>query len=493
MFCLSYNYYMVLDSCLPLKDFPDACLILDDKDQIVGINPAGEKLLKMKQAEVVCKSVDAALSRRSILVGVNEWKATTSDPGNGRFDYMVLQVCPVQDPDGNFLGRITVLRDLNLSTQTDSLRNQNAILTALQETTSDLHSSLDVNTVLCHIVERACKLMGTTHGYLDILRETGELEPVVGIGALAESLKFKVAKGEGVAGTVWKTGKPLVIDDYDQWSGRIDDFSHGAIRAVVGMPLLLNEQVIGVIGVAHGADSADNISENDVLILERFADLAVIALQNARIYEKAQQEIEFRRETEIRLRNANQVLQLQIERIGLLQKDLQELAVRDPLTELYNRRYLTEALELELAHPERSKHSMAILMMDSDRLKDINDKHGHKAGDDFLIRIAGVIKENIRAGDIACRYGGDEYVILMNNVTQKDAYRRAEDLRKAVAEQYIVYRNEKVNISISVGIAMFPAHGRSGSELLHRADQALYEAKRRGKNCVVVFSEEQKE
>jgi len=132
-------------------------------------------------------------------------------------------------------------------------------------------------------------------------------------------------------------------------------------------------------------------------------------------------------------------------------------------------------------------------MMDSDHLKGINDKYGHKAGDDFLVQISDVLKDDIRAGDIACRYGGDEFVVVMNNVSMKNAIDRAEELRKTIAEKSIVYRSEGVNISVSVGIAMFPGHGRTGEELLQRADLALYEAKRLGKNRVVVFSESLKE
>ena len=133
--------------------------------------------------------------------------------------------------------------------------------------------------------------------------------------------------GEGVSGTVWKTGKPVVVSDYDNWPDRITNFTRGVIRAIVGMPLLLNEQVVGVIGIARGAEYHTGFSDHDVSVLKRFADLAVVALQNARLFEKAQAEIDFRRKTEIELRNANQLLQLQIERVELLQLQLQELAV----------------------------------------------------------------------------------------------------------------------------------------------------------------------
>lgn len=484
----------------PLHNLPESIIFLDLNNCIIGINPAGESLLKMKRADLIGKSVDIVFPRQSSSVYRNEIladgrKEVSLSRSDGQIFYAELTISTISGMNGNHIGRVILVRD-NIQMQQskmrlkqeDALKTQNLMLRALQETTIDLHSSLDLDIVLHNIVERACKLLGTSHGYLDILDESkGQLIPVVGIGALAEVLGYQVVKGEGVAGTVWVTGKHIAINNYDTWEGRSSGISYGVIRSIVGMPLKMNEKFIGVFGVAHGFDQDVVFSNEDVAVLNRFADLAVVALQNARLFEKAQNEIEFRRKTEIELRNANQLMQLQIERIEMLQDQLQELAVRDPLTELYNRRYLQEALELEFAHPERSGLTTAILMMDSDHLKDINDKYGHKAGDDFLVHIATVIRESIRAGDIACRYGGDEFVVVLSNVTKNTAFVRAERLRKKISSHYMIHRNEKVSISVSIGIAMFPAQGLSGEVLLHKADQALYEAKGMGKNRVFIF------
>ena len=466
----------------PMKKIPEASLILDANNRIVGISPAGEKLLGIQQAEAMGKLVNEILPNPI-------FKEDSSFRIAGESLYAELRVSSINDFDDNNPGRILIVRELTQLDRESGLRNQNAILTALHETTIDLHSSLELDVVLRNIVERACGLLGTTHGFLDLLRETGELEPVVGIGALKESLKHKVVKGEGVAGIVWKTEKHLVVDDYDKWRNRVGTFRQGAIRAVVGMPLILKGRVVGVIGVARGADSDSKISENDVSVLIRFADLAVVALQNARLFERAQNELEFRRRTEMELRDANQILQFQIERVELLQGQLKELAIRDSLTELFNRRYLQEMLTVEFARSQRSGTSLAILMIDSDQLKEINDSYGHKAGDEFLIYIANVIRESIRAGDIACRYGGDEFVVVMGNVIEAVAFERAEKLRKSIASHQMAYKDEKVSISVSIGIAMYPAHGDSGEVLLQKADQALYEAKRMGKNRVFVYKE----
>lgn len=484
------------------KDILDAIIILDNHNQIIGVNPMGEKLLRMKQADMIGKSVDLIFPRQSTTAYRKEVlsdgrKEASLSRSDGKAFYVELMVTNIMGVDDSLIKRVLTLRD-NSQAQQSAMQAQqaqvfmshNAMLQALQDTTFDLHSSLDLDVVLSNIVARACSLLGTPHGYLDIINDADQMIPVVGVGELKESLKFQVVKGEGVAGTVWQTGKPLVINDYDKWGCRIKKFPQSAIQAIVGMPLILKNQVVGVIGVARGADKDASFTEDDVSVLQRFASLAAVALENARLFREAQKEIEFRRETEVELRNANQILQLQIERVEHLQKQLQELAVRDPLTALYNRRYLQDILDQEFFSSEHSSLNQAILMMDTDCLKEINDKYGHKAGDEFLIRIADVIKHNINIDDIACRFGGDEYVVVIKNVSLEIASQKAEILRKRISTQSIVHGTEPVSISVSIGVAMFPEHGLLGEELLQKADLALYEAKRMGKNRVVVFNDE---
>ncbi len=184
----------------------------------------------------------------------------------------------------------------------DALRQQNAYLTALQETSLDLISQLDLNTLLENIVKRAGQLMGTSSGYLDLVDPaTGELKPQVGVGALVESLRFQVQPGEGVAGTVWQTGRPLIVDDYDAWSGRIGDFSHGAIRAIVGAPLVAGTKVLGVLGLAYDSTTNRRFDQEAVALLTQFARLATIAIENARLFTTAQQELAERKQAEVKV------------------------------------------------------------------------------------------------------------------------------------------------------------------------------------------------
>lgn len=477
-----------------MKEFPNACILLDENDQVIIANPAAEKLLKRTKSEMKGQFLgDIGAGRVLFSIGGESQAQAYREPSpareNGHLGFAKIEIASVYDPSGNHLGEVTILRARRYPDQQVALQNQNEMLVALQETTFDLHSSLELDVVLQNILKRACKLLETGHAYLVILREPGKMVPVVGFGALAEILKCKINLGEGLAGIVWKTARPLFIPDLDLWPERLQQLSTGQIRATLGMPLILNGQVVGVIVVARGVGSPASFSEEDIVVLRRFAALAVLALQNARLFEQAKAEIAFRRKTEMELRDANQVLQFQIERIELLQKQLEQQALRDSLTDLFNRRYLQESLSVEFARANRSGSSLAILMMDCDRLKYINDTYGHKAGDDALMRIANVIRESTRAGDIACRYGGDEFVVVLSNVPQETALQRAENLRSLIESEPILHEKGGIEISISVGIAMYPAHGTQGEALLHKADQALYAAKHRGKNLVLLYNE----
>ncbi|MCX6028328.1 MAG: PAS domain S-box protein [Chloroflexi bacterium] len=181
----------------------------------------------------------------------------------------------------------------------EALLQQNEYLMALQRTALDLISQLDLNTLLENIVKRAGQLMGTSSGYLDLVDPaTGELKPQVGLGALAESLQFQVQSGEGVAGTVWQTGQPLIVDDYDAWSGRIGNFSHGTIRAIIGVPLTAGAEILGVLGLAYAGTTDRRFDQEAVELLTQFARLATLAIENARLFATAQQELAERKQAE---------------------------------------------------------------------------------------------------------------------------------------------------------------------------------------------------
>ncbi len=220
----------------------------------------------------------------------------------------------------------SIVRDITEKLQAEaSLQRKNEIMAALQETTIELLSQLDIDSLLESIVKRAAALIGTSGGYLDLVDEqSGQLRPKVGIGILTESLNYAVQPGEGVAGTVWQSGTPLVIDDYDQWSSRVGVFSSGKIKAAVGVPLLSQDKVLGVLGLAHEPGSGKAFSTEDLEVLSQFSRLVVIAIINARLYQAAQRELGERRLAEEALRENERRLRILFENLPV------GVSVQDP-------------------------------------------------------------------------------------------------------------------------------------------------------------------
>jgi len=173
----------------------------------------------------------------------------------------------------------------------------------------------------------------------------------------------------------------------------------------------------------------------------------------------------------VQLEETIEKLQYALSEAEGLRNELREQAIRDPLTGLFNRRFMEESMNNELARARRGNSNLGVIMLDMDKFKQLNDTHGHEAGDVMLRSVARVLLENTRAGDVACRFGGDEFVILMPGAALDATTRKARELRLQLKSQAL---------ECSTGVATYPEHGKSGSELLRSVDAALYRAKAAG-------------
>lgn len=167
---------------------------------------------------------------------------------------------------------------------------------------------------------------------------------------------------------------------------------------------------------------------------------------------------------------------------------LQQQAIRDALTGLFNRRYLDETLELEIAQARRQGHPLAVVMLDLDHFKQINDTYGHQAGDEVLKSLGAMLREDSREGDILCRYGGEEFCLVFPNMPLAAAVARADLWRQRFAARVIRFGDVSMQVSFSAGVACYPEHGAHRDELIERADAALYRAKQQGRNRVEAAS-----
>ncbi len=168
-----------------------------------------------------------------------------------------------------------------------------------------------------------------------------------------------------------------------------------------------------------------------------------------------------------------------------LRESLREKSVRDPLTGVFNRRYMEEALERELPRALRSQQALSLVIIDIDHFKRFNDLYGHEAGDLVLTRLSRLLQILAHDNDVVCRLGGEEFALIIPGVGSAEGILRAEDIRRAVADMKIEYAGQPIGpVTISLGVAAFPEHSTNETTLLRQADQALYRAKENGRNRV---------
>jgi diguanylate cyclase (GGDEF)-like protein/PAS domain S-box-containing protein len=170
-----------------------------------------------------------------------------------------------------------------------------------------------------------------------------------------------------------------------------------------------------------------------------------------------------------------------------LRETLRHQVIHDALTGLFNRRYLEETLEREIHRVRRKGASLGIIMLDLDRFKHFNDTYGHEAGDNLLRALGKCLASRVRKEDVACRYGGEEFVLILPEASQKIVRQRAEEIRRGFPKVPVVHRGQVLeSVTVSLGVAMFPEHGATGQDVLRAADDAMYRAKAQGRHRVVV-------
>lgn len=221
------------------------------------------------------------------------------------------------------------------------------------------------------------------------------------------------------------------------------------------LPLMAQNDIYGLLHIEAMDENQSIFSPNMLLLINAFSELTALALANARLRENLRYE-----------------------------------SIRDPLTGLYNRRYLEDFLLKQIDQAARSHNSLSILMVDLDHFKKINDTYGHDSGDAALKEIGRILQRDIRVGDVVARYGGEEFIIMFYNTDIETAKTRANTIREEISMLQVKYGAQLVSkVTVSIGIAGYPQNGKKPTKLIERADQALFFAKKNGRNHVVAFSD----
>lgn len=329
-------------------------------------------------------------------------------------------------------------------------------LSVLYEVGRELSSSLELDKLLRKIVDSATRVLDCEICSLMLFDEKKETLRIRYAKGLSPKLMrtVKVRPGEeSVSGWVAEKGKPLLVEDVETHPlFRRKNRAKYSTKSLLSVPLLIRSEVVGVLNVNNKRnDEAFTAEDQEVLMM--LASQAAVAIENARLYE-----------------------------------DLERLAITDGLTKLYVPRHFHEELDKELRRATRYQRDLSLLMIDIDHFKNINDTYGHPQGDVVLQELAGLLRRYGRQDDIIARYGGEEFVVALVETNEQGAALAAERIRRAVENHEFELGEQRVPITVSVGVAHFPGDASTKKDLIAHADQALYAAKRAGRNRVCLFS-----
>lgn len=327
-------------------------------------------------------------------------------------------------------------------------------LAAFNDMAKALTSTLELREVLNLMMHKVSNLLHPRNWSLLLLDErTGKLYFEVAVGDGAEALKsLQLLPGEGIAGTVFSTGTARLVDDVGgdpAFAPRFDQASAFHTRSILAVPLIARGRVLGVVELVNGPGDP-LFTQDDLTALTAIADYGAIAIENAR---------NFRR--------------------------VQELTITDEHTGCYNARHLRTQLDHEVRRSQRFHHPLSLVFLDLDHFKIVNDTHGHLIGSALLKEVGELLSASTRQLDLVFRYGGDEFALMLVETAPDGAVTIARRIRDAFRSQHFMqHHGLEIRLTASLGVATFPDHARSATELVRAADFAMYAAKAQGRDEV---------
>jgi diguanylate cyclase (GGDEF)-like protein/PAS domain S-box-containing protein len=458
------------------ESFPDGILVIDRDGKIIEINAQVEAIFGYSREELQDQPVEILIPerlRKSYAKHIGDYLAQSEErPLGASVELFGQRRNKSEFPADMILSRIdkdsageliAVVRDITESkAAAERVRRSNdelrTLVTELQRRDTEMQSLISMDDLLqsCTTQAEAYKvialaggeLFGGQGGCLAVLRGQNQYLEIVarwGDGPLGEAV-FAVED-------CWALRRGQVHDVRDPQAGLLcRHFVPRGEARYLCVPLTVQGEMLGVFCLA-GAPANSKHPVSQLQLAVTVSESVKLSLSNLRLREKLRAE-----------------------------------AIHDPLTGLFNRRYLEETLSRELHRARRGNSPLCLAMLDLDRFKQFNDKFGHDAGDSFLRELGKLVRANVRKSDIPCRYGGEEFVLVLPDSQQADAEQRVEQIRVLIKELQIPHGERVLGaLTVSAGVAQADKHSSDPNELLRAADHALYAAKNAGRNRVVVY------
>ena len=443
----------------------------DFEGNVISINRAAERITGYTQAEILQMKITDAIAPEYAHISQKMLDPRISGeiPLNHELEILSkdkkrialgISTRPVFR-GGKAIGVQGIARDITKSKNTEAeLQSANqkleAWVTELQQRTHEMTLLNDMGDIL-----RAC--LTTEEAYNVIVRVAQQIFPVQ-VGAL-----YVIAPSRNLVESVAVWGDTSLAErtftPHECWALRrgrthwVENFNAGLIcrhihqpssSGYLCIPMMAQSEALGILHLMQPENV--QLTETKQRMAVTMSEHIAMALSNLRLHET-----------------------------------LRSQSIRDPLTGLFNRRFMEESLELEIRRAARNQRPLGMIMMDLDHFKYFNDNFGHEAGDLLLKELGALLKNNIRGEDIACRYGGEEFTLILPEGTGSVTRQRAEFFKEAIQRLDVHYKNQPLGrLTASMGVAVFPDHGRTAQALIEAADKALYRSKNAGRDCVTM-------
>ena len=349
------------------------------------------------------------------------------------------------------IARLNAAND-ELKCQTAELSRRNQEITLISNMNDFLQTSATEAEAYSVISETVTQLLPEDSGAVFVLSASRDMLEAAAVWGSLPPAKLIFPPSECWA---HRRGQIHLGIGHERWCSHVTDTGH----MYVCLPLLAQGETLGILHIIDGPVKNDKAGD-------------------ARMAEKSK------------------LVKILADNIGLgianlkLRNSMRSLSIRDPLTVLFNRRYMEEALAQEQHRTRRNEAQLAVIMIDIDHFKEFNDNFGHDGGDAILRALGGFFKKHVRGSDIACRYGGEEFVLILSPSTVEGALQRAEKIREDARHLSVRHAGQDLGaITLSMGVAVFPGHASEATAIVKAADVALYQAKSGGRNRVAMFEE----